>query len=105
MKMKKRQMLISICLMLMIALFSSSQIVNAWQPSGHYWEGYVLPDPLYFVIDSDTSDESWTAWYNAHEEWNEAANSPTNFYYNTSYDTIYCFQSDESPLGNSGKCF
>jgi len=64
--------------------------VLAWHHNGHYWaQG---PVDLYFLIEDDVSTQSWTGWYNAHEEWNEAQNSPTEFIFTENHyiDLITC---------------
>ena len=58
--------------------------------NGYYWEQG--PVDLLFLISDSVSDESWTGWYNAHEVWNEADDSPTEFEYteNDLIEIIYC---------------
>src|SRR4030042_4244265 len=64
--------------------------VLAWHHNGWYWAGG--PVDLYVLIEDDVSTESWVGWYNAHEEWNEAEYSPTEFIFteNPSIDLITC---------------
>ena len=93
-------------LVLLLSTFLWSVIpVSAYNLIGYYWEGHVLPDPLYFFIEDDVSTESWTGWYNGHEEWNEAQNSPTNFALtdNIYYALVDAFYSYDSVMGISGQ--
>jgi len=74
--------------------------VLAWHHNGWYWEQG--PGELYFLIENNVSTESWVAWYNGHEEWNEAENSPTGFIYtqNPDIDLITCeYASGEEWVG------
>jgi hypothetical protein len=80
----------------MLFLLLPNPIVVAYDEdyeNGYYWVGG--PIYLYFKIDDKTNDgdpavsfASWCAWYNAHEEWNEAQGSPTDIIYTTSSGEI-----------------
>ena len=75
--------------------------VFAYTYSGHYWDGYYLPSPLYVYVEDDVADVCWVAWYSGFTRWNDATNSPTNFSYTEDpyYKDIDCLYADYSSLG------
>lgn len=76
--MKFKVVILSIISLVLFALPSLPASAYYVMP-GRYWnEGL---NDTHFYIESNVSVYSWLAWYNAHEEWNEASNSPTDFVY------------------------